>query len=221
MAAELILVNDIVGKRLYKGSLPSGRLVALEQFSFASIYQGEAYLIKYVPVVPSGNQLSPWTQVSVTNLTLKMGIGPKTGAEARKVAQDTWAKVTTADSLGLNNYLTALFDLNTTDLNTAIASADSYASTFEIQLGESGVYRVTYQSGITINATVIDPTGSASLPVPAAAYYTKNEVNNGFMSFTGAAGEARIWTSQNGKQCVQRYVDQPDGSAAMQFDPLN
>lgn len=219
MAAELILVNDIVNKRLIKAAFANGYFSLTEAVNFPQPYQYESYVIKYFPVVPSGNTLRPWTQVAVGNLTVKMGIGPITGAEVRLAAQDTWTPVTTADSASYNNYLTATLNLNTTLLNAAL-TGDTLSSYFEIQLGESGVYRVVYQTPITVKATVIDSSGTATLPQAAASYYTKDEIDNGFVKFSNAAGAGVIITSPNGKQILLRAVDEADGSATFRADNL-
>jgi hypothetical protein len=67
-------------------------------------------------------------------------------------------------------------DLNTSALNTAIGTDDTYSTYFEIRLSESGVKRVTHQAQLTINSVVIGPGSAGSLPTPEAEYFTKAEM---------------------------------------------
>lgn len=204
-ASDLVIVNDIVGRGIYTN------LTSQTSLQFGSAYQGDSYNIKYYPVVPSGNLLAPWTKVDISQVTLKMGIGPRDGTEARLVSQDVWNKQIGPDSTGAQGYLYATFDLNTDALNTAIGSLDSYSSIFEIQFGEGGKYRCGFQTAINITPVVIGPTGTASLPAPAAQYYTKTEMDALFQKFILGPGQTTTFTSPDGTR--QRIIGvRNDGS---------
>lgn len=171
MALEVDLYVDIVNSRLVLG------LNNATNFVFGKIFQASALSLRIFPVKPTNTFSAPYfSQIDVSGLLVRASIGPAAGATALLASQDVWTKVTTPDPSGLKNYFTAVLNLNTTELNAAISTSQTFASTFEIQLNESSAWRPVCQEAITVLATVWDTTGAVSLPGAAASYPTREEM---------------------------------------------
>lgn len=198
MALALEMYLDCLEGRLVKG------LSNQDEFVFNTIYQGSALQMRVYPVLPTYSGLPPfYSKISLTNLDLQVVLGPRAGADAIKAAQYTWTKQTTNDSEGKSGYFYATLDLNTTDLNTAIGSLDSIRYYLEFRISESAVWRVAHQREVTVVSVVKDPSGAASIPTPAAGYYTIAEIQNLFVRKIGLAGETIILTSPDGASTRQ------------------
>jgi hypothetical protein len=193
MALALEMYLDCLEGRLVKG------LSNQDEFVFNTVYQGSALQMRVYPVIPTFSGLAPfYSKLSLTNLDLQIVLGPRAGADAIKAAQYTWTKQTTNDSDGKSGYFYATLDLNTSELETAIGSLDSITYYLEFRISESAVWRVAHQRQVTVISVVKNPTGAASIPTPAASYYTAAEIQNLFVRKIGLAGETVIFTSPDG-----------------------
>jgi len=199
MPAVLELFNDTWNGRLVRG-VNNAEAVALPAF-----YQGDSVTIRYYPLLPLDSARAPFFEkLALTSLTLQMVIGPRAGADAIKAAQYTWSKQSTPDAEGKLGYFYADLDLNTSELNTAIGTADQYSAFLEIKLAEGGKpYRVVFQGGFTLLATVKDPSSPAALPLPAPSYLTADECRELFVMWdnklrAGNAGRNVILVSPDG-----------------------
>jgi len=178
----------------------------------ANAYQYGKIKFRIYPVRPNGNVTGTlYSVLDLDNLTLKMGIGAKAGGEdlLAYTAPGSWSKVYDSGASG-PGYFSGELDLNTTEMNTAIGSASSVSSFFEIQLGDSSDYRTAYSAAITVNATVMTSGAAASLPTAAAEYYTKEEVAGLFAKLYGS--ETITLQSPDGTRFRTLGVDN-DGNA--------
>lgn len=161
-------------------------------FTMGPFYQGQLLKLRVYPVIPTGVLVpmpgaAQFSKVDLTNLDLQVVIGPRAGASSVKAAQYTWAKQTANDSEGKSGYFYANLDLNTTDLNTAIGTSDTYDTYIEFQLSRGGLpFAPAYQSAIQIISAVLDPSGAAAVPTPAASYLTAAQCFNLFVMWNNA-----------------------------------
>jgi hypothetical protein len=183
MSAYLQLYLDVFNRRL--------PLTLSNQSAFTGLsnaYQYGKLKFRIYPVRPNGNVTGTlYSVLDLDNLTLKMGIGAKAGGEdlLAYTAPGSWSKVYDSGSSG-PGYFSGDLDLNTTEMNTAIGSASSVASFFEIQLGDSSDYRTAYSAAITVNATVMTGGAASAIPDPADEYYTKSETSGLFVPRSGS-----------------------------------
>lgn len=171
-------------------STPTGAAVKslsdLASVQIGPFYQGSLLKLRVTPVTPTGSKVSPpyFAKVPITTLNLLVTVGQRAGAEAIKAAQYTWSQQLTADTEGKSGYFYADLNLNTTDLNTAIGTADTYQTYIEFQLSRSGgAYSPVFQQLITILSVVKDPAGAASIPTPSANYLTMEQCFNLFVAW--------------------------------------
>jgi len=182
----------------------------LSALTLGPFYQGSLIPLRVYPIIANQNQLvAPYfSKVSLTNLDFQLVLGPRAGSENILAAQYTWTKQVTADSEGKSGYFYASLDLNTTALNTAIGTSESYTSAFlEFRISRSGAnYTPVYQINPPILAVVKDPTSSSSIPTPTPSYLTRDECFNMFVMWnnTLAAGGAN-----NGRNIL---LASPDGA---------
>jgi len=183
------LFCDIVNRRLAVGLNDKGA------FSIGNIFQGDQIPFRIWPVKPTNTVTAPYfTKQSIDNFTLQFSVGARAGSESLLVSQTSWTKVYDAGSSG-TGYLSATVNFNTTNLNNAIASSDSYNTFLEIKLAESGVERVIHQQSLIVIACVQGPGSSSALPTPAADYFTKEQVVallSQCVKFTGNANGATL-----------------------------
>lgn len=189
-------------------SLPQGRLIKglsdPAPFTLGPFYQGQLLSLRVFPVTVSGSVNQVVSQVSLTNLELWVAVGPRAGAEAIKAAQYTFAKQTVPDAEGLSGYFYADLDLNTTDLNTAIGTSDTYTTYFEFLIARgANTHRPVHNVPVNIIARVRD-VGAASLPTPAASYLTADQCYSLFVLWNNALRPAN-----NGRSIK---ILSPDGS---------
>lgn len=205
MAAELVLYNDIQNRRLVQG------LTRDAAVQVRDLYQGEQLSIKWYPVVPTGTVTGDrFSKVALATLSLAMYIGPRAGADAIKAYQTTWTPV--YDETGTTGYFSGSIDLNTTEMNAAIGTADEITSLYlEIKLTESGATRVVHQSQLRIVSVVKDPSTSASLPTAAQNYLTREECMAMFVQWANTTpavyGKPVVLTSPNGIHTLTLWVD--------------
>jgi hypothetical protein len=191
-------------------SLPQGRLIKgltdAAPFVLGPFYQGQLLKLRVYPVTVSGSAVAPTiSKVSLTNLDLQVAVGPRAGSEAIKASQYTWTKQSSADTDGESGYFYADLNLNTTDLNTAIGTADTYATYFEFLISRSGgSYTPAHQVAVNILAVVKDPGGAASNPTPAVEYFTKAQVLELFVLW-----DNRTRSANNGRSII---TVSPDGT---------
>jgi len=183
MSAAITLYLDVENKALVTSLTNSSSFRGL-----ATAYQYAYFNFYVVPVRPNGNITGTiYEKLDLDNLTIKMAIGARAGGEdlLAYTAPGSWTKVYDSGSSG-PGYFSGAFDLNTTELNTAMGSSDSISSFFEIQLGDSSNYRTAYNAGITIYATVMTSGSAATLPTTADQFYTKEEVAGLFAKLYGS-----------------------------------
>lgn len=186
MAAEITIYIDIINRRLVKG------LDNSDLFPFTEAYGCSQLNLAVIPVMPTYAPTGgKFTKVDISGLTLKCYVGPRAGASAVKASQTTWTKV--YDPGVTTGKFTAELDLNTSEMNTAIGSNDSYSSFVEFWLTENGMARQVYQGPFTVYAAVFDSTGSA-LPTSASNYLTREECIEMFVRFFGNAAGKTIET---------------------------
>lgn len=218
MATELVLYNDIVQRRIVPGLNSLDASIALDEFS-----QGDQLKLQIWPVVPTYRGLAAfYSKALIGNLDLRVGIGPRIGAEARLAAQDIWTAVVDGEGYG---YFSATLDLNTSQMNTAIAAAeatgqDFITSNFVILTLETGVPRVTYDRPVKIKSRVIDYGAAVTLPSPVSSYYEKTQIDAMFASYVkwvndavGDRGRAIITLSLDGTRQRQFGGVDDDGAA--------
>lgn len=207
MSATINLFLDVENKLLVTSLTNASPFRGL-----ATAYQYAYYNFQVTPVRPNGNVTGTlYTKLDLDNLTLKMGIGARAGGEdlLAYTAPGSWTKNYDSGASG-PGYFSGAFDLNTTEMNTAVGSSDSISSFFEIQLGDSGNYRTAYNSAITIYATVMTSGAAASLPTVADQYYTKEEIAGLFVKLYGS--ETVTLVSPDGTRFRTLGIDN-DGNA--------
>ncbi len=153
------------------------------------IYQGDQIPFRLWPIKPPTGLISasnPYLQIPTAGLSWIVGVGPRDGTEALLAKQDVWA-----DSG--QGYFTAILNLNTDPMNSAIGSLDTFPTYFEIYLAGDSPGRTVYQETIAIIPVVIGPTGSAALPAPSSQYYTAAQIDALVKAFV-------------------RYVNNPNGA---------
>lgn len=178
-------------------------------------YQGALLKLRVTPVVPTGSKVSTpfYAKVPISTIEMLATVGQRAGAEAIKAAQYTWSKQLTADAEGKSGYFYADLNLNTSDLNTAIGSSDTYGTYFEIQFSRSGgAYSPVFQSAITLLAVVKDPGSAASIPTPTESYLTLAQSYNLFVAWRNDlipanAGRNVIFLSPDGTRTRELGVD--------------
>ncbi len=153
-------------------------------FTLGPFYQGSLLQLRITPVVPTGSTVTApyYAKVPITNLDLQAYIGPAAGNESILASQPTWTKQLTADTEGKSGYFYASLNLNTTELNTAIATSAFYDTYFEVLLSRSGAaFSPVFQSLIRVMAVVKGPAGAASTPTPTVDYLTRDQAMNLFV----------------------------------------
>lgn len=207
MSATINLFLDVENKLLVTSLTNASPFRGL-----STAYQYAYYNFQVTPVRPNGNVTGTlYTKLDLDNLTLKMGIGARAGGESllAYTAPGSWTKNYDSGSSG-PGYFSGAFDLNTTEMNTAMGSSDSISSYFEIQLGDSSNYRTAYNAAITIYATVMTSGAAASLPTAAEQYYTKTETAGLFAKLYGS--ETITLVSPDGTRFRTLGIDN-DGNA--------
>jgi len=179
ISADIELWNDVINGTCVVN------LASSVPFRFGKIYQGGKLKIRWYPVVPTGSITAPYVKVPVSGITLDVAVGVRAGTATPYARQNSWTE-------HADGYLYATLDLNTTDLNNAIGTADTLTTYFEIKMSDGGVPRVTYQESITVTSVVIDPSGAAALPTAAINYMTREECLALFVKFVGNAAGATI-----------------------------
>ena len=172
-ATPIDLYNDVVNNVLVLG------LNNKERFNISSrnIYQGSKIPIRWYPVRPTNSITAPFfTLLPVSGLSLDICLGPRAGSESLLARQNVWVE-------NSGGYLEATLNLNTSELNTAISSSDSYSTFFEINLTDAGDERPVYQDTVNIIPVVKGPGTSASLPTAAVEYLTAAQIRAEFVRF--------------------------------------
>lgn len=179
-----------------------------------SFFQGSNVSLRVYIARPTGAVTGArYAKVDISALSLQVAIGPRAGAEAIKAAQYTWTKQISPDSAGLSGYFYADIDLNTTDLNTAIGTSESYESYLEFRISESGAsYRVITQAKFTLQSVVKDPGSASSTPTPSSSYLTRDECLELFVLWdnrnrSGNAGRNVVLVSPDGAHTRTIGVD--------------
>lgn len=182
--AFIELYNDITNGRLIIGPTASGWDGQSFKLAETKIYQGSKLPIRYYPIKPAGQY--SYVYVSLDGLALDIALGPRAGAEAILARQNIW---TPSDD---GRYFEATLNLNTTEMNNAIAAADTFSTWFEINLSIAGAFRPTYQEQISLQSVVIGPSGAANLPTAAVEYLTAAQLRAEFVRFSGNRNGATI-----------------------------
>ncbi|HWN95563.1 MAG TPA: hypothetical protein VNT99_11055 [Methylomirabilota bacterium] len=201
------LWNDILTNRLVY-SLTDGT-----NFSFGAmkLYQASKLSFRWYPLKsPSGfiSAQNPFLQVAVAGLTLDIAVGPRAGVEGILARNNAW----TDSGQG---YLECVLNLNTVELNGAIAGSDSFNTWLEIQMTENGNTRPVYQESINLLSIVIGPTGAVSLPTAAAEYLTAAQQRAEFVRFyDNPPGSTIEMVSFDGTKTRLSCGVNNDGSAA-------
>ncbi len=203
-APVIELWNDIVNNRLIAGRVGTNGWDG-SPFTFANtrIWQAAQLRIRWYPIKPDGQ--FAYVLVPVAGLVLDIAVGPRAGAENILARQNAWTAT--------GDYLEAVLNLNTTNLNTAIGTSDSYSTYIEISLTENGNERPAYQEAITILSRVIGPAGDAALPAAASQFLTREQSMAMFVRFVeNIAGATIELTSLDGTH-IRLIGCNNDGSA--------
>ena len=118
-----------------------------------TLHQGSRIPLRIFPVKATGlvSSGSPYAAVDVTSFSdLKVAVGARAGtgspyAQAGAGTSYTFTAQSFADSEGLSNYFYGELNLNTTELNSAVGTADSINAFLEIHLAVAGAYPVVFQ----------------------------------------------------------------------------
>ena len=146
MVAQLDIYNDVINGKLVLGLSNSGA------FSVPDLYAGTVVPVRYFPVRPTNSAFAPfYTLQDVTDLTLRIAIGPRGGTAL--VDQETWAVVAATSTVG--KHLAGTLDLTGAGLTTALGSDESITSVLEIRITEDSNTRVSFQGQVRIYDTVI------------------------------------------------------------------
>lgn len=151
----------------------------------------------------SGGISSPYSKVSVSGLTVRLGIGTpsaSTGSSAPSIYQNSFTADTTANTLTGTLYVTP------SAVQTLLGSNVTGESTLEIEIAESGNYFTAYSGPVTLYAELIEAAG-ATPSTPGDTYMTTGESIATFVRKSGAAGESITLTSPDGTKQVILYID--------------
>jgi hypothetical protein len=129
--------------------------------SLPRLYQGDTislriYLLARTTTYP---QVTPYSVINNSNLSLKVALGPKNGTPGSTLLtqQFTWQKD------AANQYFYADLPLNTAAINSAIGAAESATAWFEVEYTQNSYPTTVFQQSVTIHAEVIE-TGSVVTP---------------------------------------------------------
>ena len=205
-------------------STPQGALVRglndRSAFVLGPFYQSSLLQLRIYPVAPTGNQaIAPFfSKLPLTNLDVRVAIGPAAGGEAIKAAQYVWTKQLVPDADGASGYFYADLDLNTTDLNNLVSTNAEITTQFEIALARgAGTYRPVFQQNIIVRPVVKDPGSAASIPTPTADYYTAAQIRQLFVPWDNRLfninwGRAPIFVSPDGSHTREAPGVDNDGA---------
>jgi hypothetical protein len=182
-----------------------------------SLHQGSRLPLRIFPVKPTGliSSGSTYTAISVSDFSaIKIAVGPRAGtgspyAQAGAGTSYAFTAQTSADADGLSNYFYGELNLNTTELNSAVGTAESIQAYLEVHLAIAGAYRVVYQVPVIIAASVIPVSGSVSLPTAASEYLTRDEIFALFVAWDSSAV-----TANRGRNII---LLSPDGASTREL----
>lgn len=201
---------DLLNNKLVSG------LSDKSQWQFPTQFQGSQLPLRVyplLPIVPQPIRGQFYTQVPIDTMTLRIAVGPSPGTQALLADQSTWSKQLAADADGLLGYFYATLDFNTSEMNTAIGTSDTYPTKIEIVMSDGGAMRPVFQGPLTMQSVVIGPSGGGALPTPAAQYTTTAElmaILSGFVKFNGNPDGSTIIL---GNGSYNRIIGcNPDGS---------
>jgi len=194
MAGELSLFIDVEQKKLVTSFYNTA------EFVLPPFMQGETVALQIFPVkrVSPASISAPHSYVSLSGATVKVGICGGTGTPTGTQSDPTPTVIAFQDSFSaITNGFSGTLDLNTSDVASFLGSEASKASTFEIEITPSaGTPKKYIQVPCTIKAAVIEST--STVPTPLPLYYTKNEVDAGFVKKIGGNGDSIELRSENG-----------------------
>ena len=194
----------------------------------SSFFQGSIIPLEIYPVTRIANAVgaTPFADVSVTGLNCRVYLIEATG-ETTLASQVTFtAQAGPVPANGnAENYFEGNLDLNTTEMNTHIdttlslaigaKSGDTY---FVVQYDIAGGWRTILQTKLGVIKSAVAPVGAISMPTPAAAYYTIQQLENLFASLSSnPAGVGLPLTSPDGTKSGQ-YVLGDNGNPQFILD---
>lgn len=151
----------------------------------------------------SGGISSPYTKVSASGLTLRVGIGtitPATGSTAPSIYQNSFTVDTTANTFTGTLYITPA------TVASLLGTNKTGEGDFEIEVSESGNYSTVFSGAVTLYGELIEAAG-AEPSTPGDTYMTAAECLATFVRKIGEPGAGYTLTSADGtKQCVV-YLD--------------
>lgn len=165
----------------YSGELVQGvanpTITQLPRLTQGDTISFRVYLLARTTTYPLA---TPYTVVNNAALTLKMGIGPKTGTAGSTLytQQFTWAKD------AQNQYFFADLPLNTAGITSLIGAAETGSAFFEIEYTQNGFPTTVLQKAVTLQAEVIE-TGTITTP-PGQTAMTVEEANALFLKRTNS-----------------------------------
>lgn len=202
-------VDLYVDTQSQPGKLVPG-LTGSAQPVFSGLMQYSHVHLRIFPVKPTGQIISAaWASVPVSSFGgIKLAIGVRKGSASPYAVAGVgtayaFTAQSTADSEGLKDYWYGELNLNTTEMNSAVGTAESILCHFEIAVSVAATYRTVLQIPVTVYSACIDPGGAITLPTSAAEVYTKEEVAALFVprdarSFPSLAGATIILVSPDG-----------------------
>ena len=178
-----------------------------EEFIFPPIYQYSLIKVRVYVVTPTNNRKPPFYQVVNPGIVqIDLSIGPRKGDEALKAftPKRDFTKVLPAPANVQIRaygdwYFTGIINLNTTEMNTAVGVLDAFETFVELRLSEGSFPRATFQRSIKVTSTVKTQTGAAAAAVPVEAHYTKDEMNELIVHWTGNVPGRQLYLNSCGE----------------------
>lgn len=154
--ASIDLYVDTYSGELVRG-VSSSSVIPVPRFTQGDTVSFRVFLLARTDTYPTS---TPYTKVLTTGLSLKMALGPKTGAAGSTLYTQQYTWTSAAD----NTYFYADFPLNTSGISTLLGSGETATAWWEIEYTQNGYPTTVLQKSVTVHAEVIE---TASVTTPA------------------------------------------------------
>lgn len=220
MAALVEIFNDVVNQRLVQGLNNS------EAKPLPAIFEGSDLNIRLRFIEPTNSGRAPfYSLIEPGSLIAYIAIGPRAGTQDIKAFQSSFTLTLvdpeTGDAEPYSDwYFSGSLDLNTTELNAAIGSADTWNTFIEIGLQSTSGRRVTYQQPITIQSVVKTPGGAAAVSIPGETYYTRDEMDERFVPWLNPRAGLQLSIISGGSLGQRTWGVEDDGQRIDEARPV-